>query len=162
MCYVKRCQLTKLCIWGELCNLVVLQENTKGRSVRTSCNCSDLMFDVLHLTSMPSPSRSFSTWPQRSFIFTLDCQINEAKSYALVSIFSNGKSNIHICSCNVHWWMSLLTIFAKVLISASTQSGQSWSPQKRNRCKTHVPKRHLYSLWDWKARTYTGSSAPLR
>lgn len=47
---------------------------------------------------------------------------------------------VHVCD-------SLLTIFAKVLISANTQSGQSRSPQKRNRYENTILKDIVYSAF---------------
>lgn len=70
-----RGELTKFCICSELCNLVVLQEKRRGQFCTCKSNyiqwCCSLASHTL--TSIPSPSWSFSTWAQRSFILTLDC-----------------------------------------------------------------------------------------
>lgn len=68
-------ELTKFCICSELCNLVVLQEKRRGQFCTCKSNCMQWCCSLAShtLTSIPSPSRSFSTWAQRSFILTLDC-----------------------------------------------------------------------------------------
>lgn len=88
---------------------------------------SYVIYCYITLTSMPSPSRSFSTWAQRSFILTLDCSWD--RGHTCYFIWNKPQTSF-IASCVGPSW--LLTSFANVLISASTQSGQSRSPQKRN------------------------------